>query len=146
MSCGTQFAETCSDCPLDGCSSDVCSLDNGQCTKSELNIDRLYFNHLAILISLTNRVWRYMEWCKVPAEEKMVSKRQESEKELQENLWIVWLNNWPWLLTYISLLRNKRFLLKFSPISKMLQILPFFWSQTPFHFIFYSMLSTLFFP
>ena len=35
VSCGAQFAETCSDCPLDGCSDD-CTLENGQCTKSEL--------------------------------------------------------------------------------------------------------------
>ena len=42
VSCGTQLAETCSDCPSDGCSGDCiwtvdgANIHNGQCTKSEL--------------------------------------------------------------------------------------------------------------
>ena len=35
VSCGAQLAETCSDCPSNGCSGD-CTLVNGECTKSEL--------------------------------------------------------------------------------------------------------------
>ena len=40
VSCGAQFAETCSDCPLDKCSGD-CTLDNAQECKKRVCTGKL---------------------------------------------------------------------------------------------------------